>query len=123
MRNGLWRLADSVYWVPSKSTAGKMHLVDMILGRCTCFVGKDGSPCSHQFFLWSDICSTVLNFCPVFNPADRQFFSILACGEALPLSYYEPIHGGPASSDARNQSRMRMMEPKPALVSISMVSR
>ena len=74
------------------------YTVDMTIGLCSCEVGKDGSPCKHQFMLWAAKKAKCLNFVPVNCPEDRQKLAKIAIGEALPLSYYTSLRG-PNSTD------------------------
>ena len=63
----------------------------MTIGSCSCEVGKDGSPCKHQYMLWAAKRAKCLNFVPVNSPEDRQKLAKIAIGEALPLSYYTSL--------------------------------
>ena len=63
----------------------------MTIGSCSCEVGKDGSPCKHQYMLWAAKRAKCLNFVPVNSPEDRQKLAKIVIGEALPLSYYTSL--------------------------------
>ena len=83
---------NNLYRVPSRSEEEKYYTVDMTVGICECFVGRDGSPCAHQYVLWSENVSDSVNFIPYFSKEERQRFARIAMGTALPLSYYENLH-------------------------------
>ena len=73
----------------------------MTLGICSCTVGKDGSPCKHQYVLWVANLADCINFIPVSNPHDRQKLAWLAIGKTLPVACYKPLR----SSDAGQTSQ------------------
>lgn len=73
----------------------------MTLGICTCTVGKDGSPCKHQYVLWVANLADCINFIPVSNPHERQKLAWLAIGKTLPVACYKPLR----SSDAGQTSQ------------------
>ena len=86
------KIGDNLYSVPSRSEKGKIYVVDMMIGRCECYIGCNGAPCAHQFILWSQYKVSSVNFLPRFNIVDRQKFAFLAMGTALDISYYESLH-------------------------------
>ena len=55
----------------------------MAAGRCECLL-FDGSPCMHDYFLWSRTIADSVNFVPYFNKKEKKFTS-------LPLSFFESI--------------------------------
>ena len=63
----------------------------MTVGMCSCEVGKDGSPCKHQYVLWCSNLAHCINFVPVAQPDVRQKLAWIAIGESLPLSHYQPL--------------------------------
>lgn len=63
----------------------------MTVGMCSCEVGKDGSPCKHQYVLWCSNIAHSINFVPVAQPDVRQKLAWIAIGESLPLSHYQPL--------------------------------
>ena len=77
------------------------YTVDMTLGICTCTVGKNGSPCKHQYVLWVANLADCINFIPVSNPHERQKLAWLAIGKTLPVACYKPLR----SSDAGQTSQ------------------
>ena len=77
------------------------YTVDMTLGICSCTVGKDGSPCKHQYVLWVANLADCINFIPVSNPHERQKLAWLAIGKTLPVACYKPLR----SSDAGQTSQ------------------
>ena len=72
---------DDLYHVPSASTAGTSHIVDMTLGVCTCQVGNTGGPCKHQSAVVRRFGVTSNNFLPVASPPNRMLFYTIATGE------------------------------------------
>ena len=88
------KIVDSggnMYIVPSFTDPDVIYYVDMDLGICECSVGKDGSPCKHQFITWKKHLKGT-NFLPFLNPEERKQYSYLAIGKTLPDSYYEGLH-------------------------------
>ena len=83
---------NSLYCVPSRIKQGKHYTVDMSIGMCECFIGCDGSPCAHQFVLWSENIADSVNFIPFTSKDERQRFARITLGIALPLTFYEPLH-------------------------------
>ena len=65
----------------------------MEIGRCECPAGMSGAgaPCEHQFLLWTHRMYKSTNVLPDFSAEDRQKFGIIALGEALDISMYEPL--------------------------------
>ena len=59
---------------------------------CILQVGLDGSPCFHQYVLWSRKFASCPNFLPILDARERQYFAKIVTGEALPILYYESIH-------------------------------
>lgn len=83
-------------------------MLDMSTGICACQIGRDGSPCKHQFILWSNQLSESRNFLPYFNSEERQKYAVIATGSALDISYYEGLHDSSlavtsSSSEVRSQ--------------------
>lgn len=64
----------------------------MTVGMCSYDVGKDESPCKHQYVLWCSNIAHRINFVPVAQPDVRQELAWIAIGESLPLSLYQPLH-------------------------------
>ena len=64
----------------------------MNIGRCECPVGSDGSPCFHQYLLWSQQIATNYNFVPKFDEKARQKFAFIAIGKSLNQDFYKPLH-------------------------------
>ena len=76
----------------------------MVTGICECPVGCDGSPCVHQYFLWSNSIAESSNFIPAFSEEKRQQFAKVALGFSLPLSYYEGLHSLPSPEHVHFQN-------------------
>ena len=83
---------NSLYRVLSRTKQGKYPTVDMSTGMCQCFIGCDGPPCAHQLVLWSENIADSVNFIPFTSKDERQRFTRIALGTALPLTFYEPFH-------------------------------
>ena len=43
------------------------YAVNITFGICSCMVGKDSSPCKHQYVLWVTNVGHCINFIPVFS--------------------------------------------------------
>ena len=67
------------------------YTVDMTTGTCSCENGKDGSPCKHQYVLWSANLASCINFVPVSQPAMRQKLAWIAIERSLPISLYNNL--------------------------------
>ena len=63
----------------------------MTIGTCSCENGKDGSPCKHQYVLWSANLASCINFVPVSQPARHQKLAWIAIERSLPLSFYNNL--------------------------------
>ena len=63
----------------------------MSVGMCECFIGCDGSPCAHQFVLWSENIADPVEFIPFTSKDERQRFARNALGTALPLKFINPF--------------------------------
>ena len=50
--------------VVSSRDTGEVYTVDMSVGFCTCVLGSDGSPCSHQAAVAINFRKFSLNFIP-----------------------------------------------------------
>ena len=63
----------------------------MTIGSSSCEIGKDGSPCKHQYMLWTAKRAKCFNFVPIDSPEDRKKLAKIAIGEALPEFYPTPV--------------------------------
>lgn len=63
----------------------------MTIGICSCNIGKDGSPCKHQYVLWCAKIAYCINFVPISQPEIRQKLAWIAIEQSLPLSYYKNL--------------------------------
>jgi len=77
----------SIFFVPSFTDPSIQYCVDTELGICECHVGKDGSPCKHQYIAWRKF-GKASNFIPYLSAEKRKECSYIAIGETLPDSYY-----------------------------------
>ncbi|XP_066936103.1 uncharacterized protein [Clytia hemisphaerica] len=100
----LRKLGPNLFQVESKTTDGLFYTVDMIIGICECKAGLDGSPCWHQYLLWSKGISTSSNFLPRFDKFERQKFAEIAFGKSLESSYYNPLHISIMAEDIEDTS-------------------
>ena len=74
------------------------YTVDMSIGTCSCEIGKDGTPCKHQYVLWSANLAHCINFVPVSQPVMRQKLAWIAIERSLPLSFYNNLRSPDDSS-------------------------
>ena len=84
-------MAPKLYQVKSKTKEDVVYTVDMIIGRCECFAGKDGSACWHQYCLWSKGFASSFHFLPKFDTFQRKRFAKIAVGKSLESSFYESL--------------------------------
>ncbi|XP_078686972.1 uncharacterized protein LOC144919399 [Branchiostoma floridae x Branchiostoma belcheri] len=82
---------NNIFTVASGSRPEQSYTVDMTVGTCSCSVGKDGSPCKHQYVLWAANKSHCPNFVAVTDSVERQKLAKIAIGETLPLSFYSNL--------------------------------
>ena len=52
IQTNIKEVAPNLYKVKSKTKEDVVYTVDMTIGRCEYFAGKDGSKCWHQYCLW-----------------------------------------------------------------------
>ena len=64
----------------------------MTAGLCTCHVGKNGSPCKHQYILWANNIASTINFVPYKDVYQRRKFGFIALGQTMPLDFYSGLH-------------------------------
>ena len=58
-----------------------MHDVDVELGICTCFIGKNGAPCKHQAAVVDKFGLNSFNFVPLeMNTKMRNMYVEMATG-------------------------------------------
>ena len=88
----LSEVGSNVFTVPSFTTENLLYLVNMTLGVCECSIGTSGSPCKHQYILWSLRKANCPNFIPVFDPLEREKFAFIALGESCEPQMYEGLH-------------------------------
>ncbi|XP_066926380.1 uncharacterized protein [Clytia hemisphaerica] len=83
--------ADDLYVVPSFTNPELSYLVDMNIGLCACEVGQNGTPCKHQYIIWTRIGKSQ-NFIPYLDTENRKQCSYIAIGKVLEDELYESIH-------------------------------
>ena len=76
--------------VVSSRDTDEVYTVDMSVGFCTCVLGSDGSPCSHQAAVAINFQKFSLNFIPIMHPEARKLMAYIALGEKAEddLSFY-----------------------------------
>ena len=92
MINGAVELPGNIFQVPSAKKEDIFYTVDMTIGICDFPVGKDGSPCKHQYVLWVTKTTNSPNFLPIFDTAEKKKFSFIAIGKTCDASMYEGLH-------------------------------
>lgn len=80
------------------------YTVDMTLRICSCTVGKDGSPCKHQYVLWVANVVHCINFIPVTNSHERQKLAWIAIGKTLPVACYQSLRSVDAEQTDASQT-------------------
>ena len=84
----------NVFMVDSQTSRGVVYTVDMQLSVCTCPLGSDGSPCSHQAAITKHFHYTSCNSIPSMFPEKRRELAMIALGDKAvqDLSYYSSLH-------------------------------
>ena len=79
--------------VVSSRDTGDVYTVDMSVGFCTCVLGSDGSPCSHQAAVAINFHKSSINFIPSMHPESRKLMAYIALGEKAEadLSMYAAV--------------------------------
>ena len=67
IQTNIKKVARNLYQAKSKAKEDVVYTVHMIIGRCECFAGKDGSTCSDQYCLWSKRSALSFHFLPKFD--------------------------------------------------------
>ena len=76
---------NNLFQVPSRTKANQYYTVDMSIGICECAIDFDGSPCTHQYLIWTENLADSVNFVPIFNKEERQRWVRIAFGTAIDL--------------------------------------
>ncbi|XP_066933770.1 uncharacterized protein [Clytia hemisphaerica] len=79
------------YLVPSFKNQESFYFVDTDLGVCECEVGRYGTPCKHQYLIWTHGLKSN-NFLPYLSCEERKKCSYIAIGKVLEDELYESIH-------------------------------
>ncbi len=74
----------------------------MSIGVCSCVMGRDDSPCKHQYILWASNTAHCVNFVPVSNPQSRQKLACIAMGQTLPITYYTSLRADSNNANSNN---------------------
>lgn len=113
MEKNIKRIDENLFSVTRRSKKEKIYLIGMPNGHCECFIGKNVSPCWHQFCLWSTGLATCPTFLPHFDKIERQRFVEIAIDVSLQSFYYDTSH----SLDNREES-INMMTPQTPVTQI-----
>ena len=92
MEKNIKRIDENLFSVTRRSKKEKIYLIGMPIGHCECFIGKNVSPCWHQFCLWSTGLATYLNFSPHFDKTERQKFAETTTTVSLQSFHYNTLH-------------------------------
>ena len=65
----------------------------MKIGTCTCVIGQDGSPCSHQLAVVVNFRRNSLNCIPTLHPIARKQLAYIAMGKEAnnDISFYTAL--------------------------------
>ena len=68
----------------------------MEIGTCSCEIGKNGSPCSHQAAIVLHYNIELVNFVPTLHPSLRQDIAFLALGNkgSKTIEFYSALREG-----------------------------
>ena len=91
IQTNLKEVAPNLYQLRSKTKEDVVCTIDMTIGRCECFAGKDGSTCWNQYCLWSKGFASSFHFLTKFDTFQRKIFAEIAVGKSLESSFYEPL--------------------------------
>ena len=80
-----------LFQVKSQTTKDTEYLVDMSLGVCSCFVGRNGAPCKHQGAVKLHFKTTNINFRPT-SAEDKAHLYFLASGRAPDKGWWKPLY-------------------------------
>ena len=75
---------------------------------CECFIGRNGLPCWHQFYLWFSGLGTCPHFLPNFDKAERQNFTEIVIGASPESSYYDTLHSLKEKNEIFNLAALLM---------------
>lgn len=83
-----------MYQVHSSKEGSTVYTVDMDIGTCSCKIGTNGSPCSHQAAIVFHFHTKSINFVPTLNPSLRQEIGFLALGGKArqDINFYTSLH-------------------------------
>ena len=70
----------------------------------------DGSPCFHQYLLWSRKMAKCFNFLPFFDAHQRQVFAKIALGDCLDITFYQSLHGNNEQIEEEQRNDERSMD-------------
>lgn len=112
---GITNVGDSLYKVPSDSKPDISYLVDAAVGLCTCFSGKNGGPCKHQYIVMKTFNITPWNFFPVNDIIMRQEIHQVATGKTnFPETWTQNMHSeGTAAVHLQQQHHQHHQQPPP----------
>ena len=73
-------VGNDVFLVKSRHDLETEYQVDISLGTCTCFAGKDGTPCSHQSAVALHFHVASCNIIHTLQPSCRHDLAFIAVG-------------------------------------------
>ena len=76
------RISDNTFTC-SSSDEHTEYFVDMVLGRCTCYLGRNGAPCKHQYAIIKKFKINSFNFVPISSPVLRKVLLFIATGSKV----------------------------------------
>ena len=83
----------AVYMVRSHTDPHNHWIVDLQLGKCSCPVGYNGTPCKHQLVATTKYMKSTINKIPTDSPKGRQLLAGVALGKyCQPISFYSSLH-------------------------------
>lgn len=86
------RTSEHLFEVPSENDANVVYDVDMLARSCTCYVGRDGGPCKHQFAVTETFQIPTLSFAPVRDPGYRRLLYTVATGNnRVPIDWFASL--------------------------------
>jgi len=88
--DSITRISDNTFTVVSSSAEGTEYCVDTVLGRCTCYKGRNGAPCKHQYAIIQKFKINSFNFVPISSPKLRTVLLFIATGKIeTPKGWFE----------------------------------
>ncbi len=85
-----------MFLITSSKDSKVSYRVEIEIGTCSCDIGKNGAPCSHQAALVLRYNIASVYFVPTLHPSLRQDIAILALGNkaSKSIEFYSSLHEG-----------------------------